>query len=97
MDQIGPFLNNNWQLISLVGYAGLNILQALTPNSSKLTGIAKGLAWMLEHVTWVASKGCTTGEPLGKLKLPWQDIKPPMEVEKTNIRRPPASGQIGGY
>ena len=61
------FLSSNSELIGLTGYLLVNVLNAITPHWSKAGGIAKGILFITEALSFFSSKN--NG---GMFKMPGQ-------------------------
>jgi len=61
------FINNNIELIGLISYGLVNILNSITPHWSNAKGITKVILFTTEVLSFFASKG--TGN---LMKLPGQ-------------------------
>ena len=50
------FLSSNSELIGLAGYLLVNVFNALTPHWSKASGVAKGILFVSEVLSFFSSK-----------------------------------------
>lgn len=68
------FLNSNMEIISVIGYAVVNILNATTKHWSEAKGLMKVVSFFTEIFSVVTSVNTVNGQ-FGKLKLPGQIAK----------------------